>query len=298
MKVLLATDGSAASQEAEWFLCRVPFPEPVQLTVANVVLVPPLSHMRREFPSSVNEILDEYHFHAETLLAEEAARFEGINGTVETCMQSGHPADVIVQLADERQSDLVVVGARGQSRSQRFLLGSVSQKVARHAGCSVLVTRPTGISESGDRPVRILIAHDGSESSHQAVELLARFHWGTAVEIVVLHVLSDVRQYGLTVYEKDQELQETDAANAEKMLAEAVERLSGSTPHVISRLVRGEHPAEEILTAAEETEADLVVVADRGQSRIQRFLLGSTSQSVLTHAACSVWIVRGETGVS
>jgi nucleotide-binding universal stress UspA family protein len=128
--------------------------------------------------------------------------------------------------------------------------------------------------------------------------MLAQYHWGTAVEIVVLNVLSVVLHYGLTVYEKDPGLQETERANANQMLDRAVEQLHDATPRVSSRLVVGEHVAEEILSAADSMGADLIVVADHGHSRIQRFLLGSTSQSVLTHAACSVWIVREQVGAS
>src|SRR5690606_24304606 len=144
-------DGSAASQEAEWLLARVPFPEPIDLILAHVMLVPSLAHLRNEFPAAVNEMLDQYQTRAKKLLADEVNRFEGINGTVESCLRSGHPADELVELASERRSDLIVIGARGLTPSQRFLVGSVSMTVARHAPCSVLVTRPLTEAHSSQR---------------------------------------------------------------------------------------------------------------------------------------------------
>ena len=57
--------------------------------------------------------------------------------------QEGHgdPADVIVETAKDVEADLVIVGSRGLSAVQRWLMGSVSSKVVAHAPCSVLVVR-------------------------------------------------------------------------------------------------------------------------------------------------------------
>ena len=54
---------------------------------------------------------------------------------------SGAPADVLVGEAEKRGADLIVVGRRGLSGSERLVMGSVSSKVARLARCSVLIAR-------------------------------------------------------------------------------------------------------------------------------------------------------------
>ncbi|MCA9027542.1 MAG: universal stress protein [Planctomycetaceae bacterium] len=292
MKVLLATDGSAASREADWFLERLPFPEPTQLIIANVALVPALAQMRREFPQSVNEMLDQYHARAESLLVEEAARFEGINGTVETYPLAGHPADELVRFGEESHCDLIVLGARGMTPTQRFLLGSVSLKVAKHAPCSVLVTRPHQSGRLADQPLKIVICHDGSEASRQAVETMARFHWGEQVEITVLSVVTVIMHPGMAIYQKTGALWENEKRQANEALAWAVDHLRETTSHVNSEHRETESIDDEILSVIEELGADLVVLGHRGLSRIDRFFLGSTSENVLRHAPCSVWIVR------
>jgi nucleotide-binding universal stress UspA family protein len=53
----------------------------------------------------------------------------------------GHPAEAILDTASEQNADLIVVGSRGLSGVQRFLLGSVSQKVSEHAACNVMIVR-------------------------------------------------------------------------------------------------------------------------------------------------------------
>jgi nucleotide-binding universal stress UspA family protein len=54
---------------------------------------------------------------------------------------TGHPADVLVQEAEESGADLIVVGTRGQNAAKRLVLGSVSTTVVHHAPCDVLVVR-------------------------------------------------------------------------------------------------------------------------------------------------------------
>jgi len=292
MKVILATDGSDASHDAEWLLLRIPFPEPTQLLIANVTLVPSLAHLRREIPASVNEMLEEYQARAESLLAEEASRFQGMSGTVETCQRSGHPADQLVQLACDWEADLIVIGARGHSRSQRFLLGSVSLKVAMHAPCSVLVTRPSKEARSSEQPFRILICHDGSESSKQAVKMLSHIHWGENVEVTILWVVTVAIHLGTESYQKTQPLREEEQREAEESLAWAVGQFRSSTLHVRSELREAESAAGEIVESADRIGADLVVMGHHGRSGIERFFLGSASESVLRHALCSVWVVR------
>jgi nucleotide-binding universal stress UspA family protein len=62
---------------------------------------------------------------------------------VETFAREGDPADAILDVAEERGADLIVVGNKGMTGARRFLLGSVPNKVSHHAPCSVLIVRTT-----------------------------------------------------------------------------------------------------------------------------------------------------------
>ena len=55
--------------------------------------------------------------------------------------ETGHPADVILCVGEEESCDLIVLGSRGLGEVKRFLLGSVSDAVAHHAYCPVLIVR-------------------------------------------------------------------------------------------------------------------------------------------------------------
>ena len=73
--------------------------------------------------------------------ASEAIAQAGVAVTVYA--REGDPADAILDVAEERGADLIVVGNKGMTGAKRFLLGSVPNKVSHHAPCSVLIIRTT-----------------------------------------------------------------------------------------------------------------------------------------------------------
>jgi nucleotide-binding universal stress UspA family protein len=79
----------------------------------------------------------------ETSLAEAAEAADAAGVEAHTHAREGDPADVIVDLAEEREADLIIVGNKGMTGARRFLLGSVPDKISHHAPCSVLIVRTT-----------------------------------------------------------------------------------------------------------------------------------------------------------
>ncbi len=73
--------------------------------------------------------------------AADIARQAGVE--VDIYPRQGDPADAILDVAEERGADLIVVGNKGMTGAKRFLLGSVPNKVSHHAPCSVLIIRTT-----------------------------------------------------------------------------------------------------------------------------------------------------------
>ena len=69
------------------------------------------------------------------------AREAGVPGNV--YQRQGDSADAILDVAEEREADLIVVGNKGMTGAKRFLLGSVPNQVSHHAPCSVMIIRTT-----------------------------------------------------------------------------------------------------------------------------------------------------------
>jgi nucleotide-binding universal stress UspA family protein len=74
-------------------------------------------------------------------LASAAAVFAAAGVEVDLYAQRGDPADAILDVAEERGADLIIVGNRGRAGAKRFLLGSVPNRISHHAPCAVLIIR-------------------------------------------------------------------------------------------------------------------------------------------------------------
>jgi nucleotide-binding universal stress UspA family protein len=72
-----------------------------------------------------------------------AERLRATGVEVETHAREGDPADAILDVAEEQDADLIIVGNKGMTGAKRFLLGSVPNKVSHHAPCSVMIIRTT-----------------------------------------------------------------------------------------------------------------------------------------------------------
>jgi nucleotide-binding universal stress UspA family protein len=78
---------------------------------------------------------------AADVLARDARRFEEAGFSVQTYAREGDPADTILDVAAEAKAGLIAVGARGHTGLRRFMLGSVSSKLAHHTPTSLLIVR-------------------------------------------------------------------------------------------------------------------------------------------------------------
>jgi nucleotide-binding universal stress UspA family protein len=101
-----------------------------------------LREERRDAPEDLQWAINPLEDVSATLeSAADVAREAGV--TVDVYPRQGDPADAILDVAEEREADLIIVGNRGMTGARRFLLGSVPNKVSHHAPCSVLIIRTT-----------------------------------------------------------------------------------------------------------------------------------------------------------
>jgi nucleotide-binding universal stress UspA family protein len=101
-----------------------------------------LSEERRQAPEDLQWAINPREDVDVTLAAAaKLAREAGVE--VNVYARQGDPADAILDVAEERDADLVIVGNKGMTGAKRFLLGSVPNKVSHHAPCSVLIIRTT-----------------------------------------------------------------------------------------------------------------------------------------------------------
>lgn len=204
----------------------------------------------------------------------------------EAYLRMGKADEEIIATAEEIGADLIVVGSRGHSGIKRFVLGSVSESVVRHAPCPVLVVREEGLDTFPDN---ILLATDGSADSGHAAEIAAQFSGKFDSELHVVHVGHEVPTPHFESWVQSQLEEE-----AQKTLAGEKQRIEEAGGTVAQAHLKLGPSAEEIVNLAEELGVGAVVMGSRGLDTTKRMVVGSVSESVVRHAHCSVLVVRRE----
>jgi nucleotide-binding universal stress UspA family protein len=144
--IVVGTDGSDTAREAvrqAGELAKVLGSSILLVSAYEPVPESRLRQERTELPEDVSWLVNPRE-DVQGVLDEEAERVTaaGIDD-VETFAREGDPADAILDVAEEKGADLIVVGNKGMSGAKRFLLGSVPNKVSHHAPCSVMIIRTT-----------------------------------------------------------------------------------------------------------------------------------------------------------
>jgi nucleotide-binding universal stress UspA family protein len=144
----------------------------------------------------------------------------------------------------------------------------------------------------GKQRMKILIATDGSPIADDAAKLLARLPHAEPMDVTILYVnsLHDLHAGEIPTSVLAQ-VEEQERQRAKEATQRVESMFDGSNATVATRIVTG-HPSSSIVQQASDLKADLIVMGAIGHSRLDRLLLGSTSDFVATHAPCSVLIVR------
>ena len=289
-KILCPTDFSPGSEHALRVAARLAVHHAAELVVAHSWYLPPLA-LSVELPVAPG-MIDDLIADAEQALATavEQARALGVP-RVRGMFLTGLAWERLCAAAtDDADIDLIVMGTHGRTGIRRILLGSVTEKVIRHAPCSVLAVRDGRDAPAGFQ--HILCPVDFSASSRLAAELAAKLVVPTG-RVTLLHAIEvPVRIAG--------ELPADYIATVDRRAATLLEELAGelratTTVHIDTRARIGSPGAQALHVLESEPSFDLAVVGSHGRTGLGRFLLGSVAEKVVRHAPCPVLVARART---
>jgi nucleotide-binding universal stress UspA family protein len=141
--IVVGTDGSDTAKKAVTAAADLAKEIGATLDIVSAYEPVPQSRLReeaRQAPEDMQWMINPRE-DVEATLRYAAEEVEETGIDVETFAREGDPADAILDVAEERGADLIVVGNKGMTGAKRFLLGSVPNKVSHHAPCSVLIVR-------------------------------------------------------------------------------------------------------------------------------------------------------------
>lgn len=137
-RVVVGTDGSGTAQQAVDEAAALARALGAELHL--VTAYSPRQLSERIASSARSERVDLARVAEEELLRTAAALRQD-DFVIDVHARGGDPAEVLIDVARELKADLIVVGSKGMSGVERFLLGGVANKVSHHAPCNVLIVR-------------------------------------------------------------------------------------------------------------------------------------------------------------
>ncbi len=290
VRILIAHDLSAAAELAVSLISHATWPAS---TVVRVMSSPAGIGPALSSFANLSEVRARSHqVRQEIALTHErvAADLYEAGVAVETGIAPGKPEQAIVAAADRFQADVIVMGARHQGSIAATLLGSVSRAVVERARCSVLVAR-------GTTPLRVLLATDGSGPARFATTIVGTWPLFTDSRILLVGVGDGPPLYpGVVLSHGERSMAYSDAIatsadDATSVVEEAVNDLTARGRQVQSEIRLGE-AATQVVAAARDWPADMVVLGSNAKPLLHRLFLGTVARKVLDGVTCSVLVAR------
>ncbi len=296
-KILVPLDGSKTAEKvlpyARYLAGK--FKVPVEL-LAVVDIAEVASHMASEKVRFLDTIIDDAIRRLTSYLGSVATTFAGTD--VRCSVEKGKAEDMIIEKAATDKAMLITMATHGRSGLNRFLLGSVAEKVLRGMVNPLLLIRATEEAKSeGEAMLKsIIVPLDGSELAEGVLPMAA----GMAKKLDLEVELFRTYHIPYNVYGGDEGFY---AGNYEELLAgvrdEAAQYLDKKAADLknlgvakITCVTKEGLAADEIILLGQKTPDNLIAMSSHGRSGVKRWVLGSVAESVVRHCGDPVLITR------
>ncbi len=319
-RIIVPLDGSARAERAIPVAARIARASGASLVFVRATTIPIEYHRYVSSPAippdvkqeAIERELDEMKQYLRT--AATTDKLVGIH--IDTKVLVGPAASEILFAAESFQADLLVMCRHGYTGFKRWALGSVAQKVARHSPVPMLILHDEGgaltnLHPGGIRPVRVLVALDGSSLAEATLVPAAQLSVALSTPAQgALHLarvlpfppIEEVAQSESAAKAREMALAETKAylKSVEHCLRE------GDLAHldllVTSSVAVRTDPADTLIRMAENGEymddltgcngCDVIAIATHGRGGLQRWIVGSVTERLLGATKLPLLIVR------
>ncbi len=237
-------------------------------------------------------------------------------------VSAGHPADEIERMARENHMDMILAATHGGSGVKRFLIGSVTSKLLKVLSCPLLVLQPhenksIPPDQSGIQLNRIMVGCDFSTDSKLAFDYALSLAQEFQTQLHLVHVVrsEETARFTLdqhsalhsenpvdwnrsTYLDFEKKIYHVDDQDKQSLMNQLKMKLSQMVPEDSLNWCSPKHvllegqPYKELLDYAEKLQIDMIVLGVRGHSLLEKFLVGSTTDRLISRASCPVLCVR------
>jgi len=211
-----------------------------------------------------------------------------LNGSVESFVCEGEPADVLIDIAEGKKADLIALGTYGRRGLKRLLMGSVTSEVILNAPCDVLVVKRPCSDCTGSYH-SVLVPFDGSEYSTKAMARAVEMARTESAGLTILYVIP--RYEEMVEFYRSEGIKRSMRAEAEKVIAQA-KKIADAAKVPVTTEIREGHAADEIVAAADANGNDLIAMGTYGWKGVSKAIMGSTTNRVISSANCPILVVK------
>ena len=296
-KMLIPLDGS---KTAEKVLPYAPalggmLKIPVEL-LAVVDIGEMATHMTVSKARFLDTMVEDAERNSSEYLKGIAAKATGVN--IRWSVEKGKPEDVIIERAAPDKNTLIAMATHGLSGLNRWVLGSVAEKVLRGCENPLLLVRASEAVNAEEKAVikSVIVPLDGSELAERVLPSVAALAKAMNLEVVLFRAYNiPYSVYGGT--------DGYSAIDFEQIIAglkeEAVEYLEKKTAALknqglakVSYVTKEGIGADEIIALGRATPDNLIAMCSHGRSGVRRWVLGSVTETVVRHCGDPVLVIR------
>jgi nucleotide-binding universal stress UspA family protein len=296
-KILIPLDGSGTAEKVLPYARHLAakFKIPVEL-LAVIDIAELATHITAEKARFLDTMIEDGMRSSDTYLRGIATTFGGAN--VSCKVEKGRAEDVIIERGDSDTAMLIAMATHGRSGLNRFLLGSIAEKVLRGAANTLLLVRASEEARSeGEASFKsIIVPLDGSELAESILPMAAGMAKKLGLEVVLFRAYhipynaygGDDGFYAVNYDELISAVRDETNDYLEKKVAEiknlGIAKVSGVSKEGFA--------GDEILAIGRSTPDALIAMCSHGRSGVRRWVLGSVAENVVRHTSDPVLVAR------
>ena len=294
-RLLIPLDGSKTAEQvmpwARTFADRFKLPVELLAVVDVGTLLTSVERARR-----FDKLVEQASRESKAYLERVSGRFVG--SRVKRSVEQGSAAELIIEKAAADKTILIAMTTHGRSGLNRWLLGSVAEKVIRATANPLLLVRASHESKAdGEASFKsIVVPLDGSELAETVLPTVVRIAKKLGPEVFLIRAYSNPYSafisggghYAVNVNELMKDIRD----QARNYLETKMVELRKGGVEQISYLLQEGVAADEIVSVADHTPESLIVMCSHGRTGVKRWVLGSVAEAVVRHSSSPVLVMR------